>query len=146
MSEDHHILRMLLYFFFIQTSFCGVYQPIFSTNKSENITSFKTHQETIISCLSLNADSTSFKGETKKCQQKNDNYECITWEEAPCRAPAQHCTSLTDDVTGMTYSLSQQRCVRASYVMLPQQVVLPPVLLISITLPVHRAGVCTLYR
>jgi len=46
--------------------------------------------------------------------------------------------SLTDDVTGMTYLLSQQRCVRVSYVTLPQQlVVLAPVLLVPITLPVH---------
>jgi len=46
--------------------------------------------------------------------------------------------SSADDVTGMTYLLSQQRCVRVSYVTLPQQLfVLAPALLVPITLPVN---------
>ena len=63
---------------------------------------------------------------------------CDKTASSPRGAAAQHCMSLTDDVTGMTYLLSQQRCVRVSYVTLPQQlVVLAPVLLVPITLPVH---------
>jgi len=66
---------------------------------------------------------------------------------APCGAPAQHCTSLTDDVIGMTYLLSQQRCFRVSYVMLPQQlVVMTPILFNSITLPERTASDHTMYR
>jgi len=48
--------------------------------------------------------------------------------------------SMTDDVTGMTYLLLQQLCIRLSYVALPQQRVVDiPVVPTCIKLPVCKS-------